>query len=210
MEKTLEKYLSEKLPKIAWKSAEAVLKLTGEGATVPFIARYRKEKTNNLDEVEIRDVIDGEEEYREIVKRKEFVVKEIESQGNLTDILKKRILGSWDLAEIEELYRPFKRKKKSKATLARDAGIEPLADWIFGLGQGQDPGSVTLEVKAKEFINPAAKFATYDEVLRGAQNILIERFANEMELRKNVREVYFKKAEVDSKPGKKGKDEIKI
>jgi len=209
MDKSLEKFLTDKLPGISWKSAEAVITLTAEGGTVPFIARYRKERTGNLDEVQVRDVIEARELFDEIVKRREFVITEIQTQGNMNDILLKRLQASWDLAEIEELYRPYKRKKKSKATLARDAGIEPLADWIWNLGQeGGDPG-VTLEVKAKDFINPSLKFATYDEVLRGAHNILIERIANDMDLRTKVRESYFAKGELQSKPGKKVKAKSK-
>ncbi len=207
--KSLENFTSEKLPQVQWKAAQAVIELTKEGATVPFIARYRKEKTGNLDEVQIRQVIDIEQEYQEIIKRKEFVVKEIEEQGNLTAELKKRILASWDLAEIEELYRPFKKKKKTKATLAREAGIEPFAQWIWDLGHGEIQDSQTLEVKAKEYINPSAKFVTYDEVLRGAQHIVVERLANNPDLREPVRVSYFDKGVVDSKPGKKVKPKSK-
>lgn len=209
-QKSFEKFAGEKLTKIPWKSAKAVVELTAEGATVPFIARYRKEKTGNLDEVQIRDVIDCHEEYNELLKRKEFVLKEIDEQGNLTAELKKRIQTCWDLAEVEELYRPFKKKKKTKATMAREAGIGPFADWLWELGHGADAGGATLEVKAKDFINPAAKFATYDEVLRGAQNILVEKIANDSDLRELVRKSYFEKGMVDSKPGKKVKAKSKF
>jgi protein Tex len=208
-QKSLEKFLLDQLPTIPWKSAKAVLELKKEGATVPFIARYRKEKTGNLDEVQIRDVIDKGEEYEELIKRKEFVLKEIEEQGNLTTELKKRIQVCWSLSEVEELYRPYKKKKKTKATIARDAGIGPLADWIWQLGQIENSNTTTLEVKAKEYINPSAKFATYDEVLRGAQNILIEKIANEPALREEVRKSYFEKALIDSKPGKSVKAKSK-
>lgn len=208
-QKTLENFVVERNPAIAWKSAKAVIELTAEGATVPFIARYRKEKTGNLNEVEIREVIELEEEFKEILKRKEFVLAEIQEQGNLTPELKKRIQSCWDLSEVEELYRPFKKKKKTKATLARDAGIGPLADWIWSLGQGEEQSDTTLEVRAKEFINPAAKFATYDEVLRGAQNIIIEKLANEPHLREKVRESYFNNGLVESKPGKSVKPKSK-
>ncbi len=209
-QKTLEKFVVEKLPQINWKSAKAVIELTNEGATVPFIARYRKEKTGNLDEVQIRDVIDAAQEYQEVLKRKEFVLKEVEEQGNLTDELKKRILSAWDLAEVEELYRPYKKKKKTKATLAREAGLEPYAQWIWNLGRGEGDNSLTLEVKAKEFINPSAKFATYEEVMRGAQHILVEKISNDPDLREQVRSNYFEKGMVESKPGKKVKPKSKF
>lgn len=210
MLKSLESFLKDKLPAISWRSAKAVLELKAEGGTIPFIARYRKEKTGNLDEVQIRDVIDGEVEYNEILQRKEFVLKEIEEQGNLSDDLKKRIEASWSLAEVEELYRPYKKKKKTKATLAREAGIEPFADWIWSLGQGADNAGVTLEVKAKEFINVEKLFATYDEVLRGATNILIERISNNPELRAAVREEFANNGKISSKPGKKIKAHSKF
>ncbi len=209
-QKTLENFVIEKLPTIKWKAAKAVIDLTAEGATVPFIARYRKEKTGNLDEVQIREVIDAEQEYKDLLKRKEFVLKEIEEQGNLTPELKARILNAWELTEVEELYRPYKKKKKTKATLAREAGIEPYALWIWGLGRGEGDDSKTLEVKAKEFINPSAKFVTYEEVMRGAQNILVEKLSNDPVLREKVRASYFEKGLVDSKPGKKVKPKSKF
>lgn len=179
-------YLAKALADVPWKSAQAVLELHKEGATVPFISRYRKEKTGNLDEVQVKAVIDSFETYTEVIKRQAFVVKEIESQGNLTDDLKKRILMATDLNELEEIYRPYKKKKKTKATIAREAGLEPLAEWIWGLGHGEVKDETTLEVKAKDFLNPTAKFITYDAVLKGAQDILIERVANSPELRIRV------------------------
>lgn len=201
--------MRDRLPEVKWKSAQAVLTLTQEGGTVPFIARYRKEKTGNLDEVQIRNVIEAESEYKEILKRKEFVLKEIHEQGNLTPELKKRILLCWDLAEVEELYRPYKKKKKTKATLAREAGLEPFADWIWQLGR-ETSTDTTLEVKAKEFVNPSKKFVTYEEVLRGAQHIVVERLANDPELRESVRTNYMTQGVLESKPGKKVKPKSKF
>ncbi|MCB0386960.1 MAG: RNA-binding transcriptional accessory protein, partial [Bdellovibrionales bacterium] len=167
------------------------LELSEEGGTVPFIARYRKEKTGNLDEVEIRGVLDSFADWQEVVKRKEFVLAEIEKQGNLTAELKTRIESCWDLAEVEEMYRPYKRKKKTKATLAREAGLQPLADWLWQLGHGEIEDKTAVEVKAKEFINPSAGYATYDEALRGAQHIIVEKLSNISDLRAKVRDEYF-------------------
>lgn len=188
-EKALQ-FIGKTLKNVPVKSVQAVIAMHLEGATVPFMARYRKEKTGNLDEGVIRDILNSFEEYGEYSKRQEFVLEEIEKQGQLTDDLKKRILTAKDLAEIEEIYRPYKRKKKTKATMAREAGIEPLADWIWQLGHGQLKDDTTLEVKAKEFINPAHSFTTYEEVLRGAQHILVERISNQADLRQKVREDY--------------------
>ncbi len=184
-------YSKSKIPGVSPRSIEAVLDLHGQGATVPFMARYRKEKTGNLDEVAIRAVIQGFETWQEIVKRKTFVLEEIAKQGSLTDDLRKQIEQSFDLHEIEELYRPYKKKKKTKAKLALDAGLGPLADWIWQIGHGEVQDSASLEVKAKEFINPAAQYATYEECLRGAQHIIVERLANNPNLRALVKQDYF-------------------
>lgn len=191
-------YITKKMPGVNARSIEAVLALQAEGATVPFIARYRKERTGNLDEVQIRTVIDSFEEYNEVLKRREFVLGEIDKQGNLTAELKKSLNDSWDLNQIEEIYRPFKKKKKSKATLAREAGIGPLADWLWALSHGELQDATTLEVKAKDFIAPAKLYATYDEVLRGAQHILVEKLSNDLGLRSQVREEFYNHGKLQS------------
>lgn len=203
-------FLHKSFPHLGEKSIHAVLELSADGATVPFMARYRKEKTGNLTEVDIRGVLDCFSLWTEIVKRKEFVLAEIERQGNLTESLKKRIQDSWDLGDVEELYRPFKKKKKTKATLAREAGIEPFAEWIWSLGHGLiQQGSLTLEVKAKDYINPSAGYATYDEVLRGAQHILVERLSNNSEMRNRVRADYMNLGIVTSRKTTKYKSHSK-
>ena len=186
MDQALQSYLSRHVNGVSGKSAESVLELAAEGATVPFIARYRKEKTGNLDEVQIRAVIEANETFNEIVKRKAFLVKEIGEQGNLTTEIKKRIDLSWDLGDLEEIYKPFKKKKKTKATIAREAGLEPLADWIWDMGHGKIKDAETMEVKAKGFINPTAKIVTYEEALKAAQDIIVEKIANDPELRAMV------------------------
>lgn len=191
-------FISKRVPGVQAKSIEAVLALHGEGATVPFMARYRKERTGNLDEVQIRGVLEAAEEYTTILQRRDFVIKEIEKQGNLTEDLKKSLDASWDLNQIEEIYRPYKKKKKSKATLAREAGIQPLADWIWQLGHGEVKDGTTLEVKAKEFVSAAKGYATYDEVLRGAQHILVERLSNDPALRSQVRDEFYNNGKLKS------------
>ncbi len=202
MEAPLQNYLSKVVPGVSSKSAQAVIELALEGATVPFIARYRKEKTGNLDEVQIRQVIESHETYHEIVKRKAFLLKEIGEQNNLTEEIKKRIEISWDLGELEEIYRPFKKKKKTKATLAREAGLEPLANWIWDIGHSALQDASPLEVKAKEFLNAAKGIQTYDEALKGAQDILVEKVANSPELRSDVLQNYMEKGLVVSKASK--------
>ena len=191
-------FVTKRVPGINPRSIDAVMALHKEGATVPFIARYRKEKTGNLDEVQIRGVLEAFEDYTAIVQRREFVVAEIEKQGNLAPELKKSLDESWDLNSIEEIYRPFKKKKKSKATLAREAGVGPLADWIWALAHGEATDETTLEVKAKDFVSAAKGLATYDEVLRGAQHILVEKISNDPALRLVVREEYYERGKVKS------------
>lgn len=195
-------YLNRFVPGVSTKSAAAVLELASEGGTVPFIARYRKEKTGNLDEVQIRAVIEANDTFQEIVKRKSFLVKEIGEQKNLTPELEKRIELSWDLNELEEIYKPFKKKKKTKATVARDAGLEPLANWIWDIGHGTKSDSATMEIKAKSFLNPDMKIVTYEDALKGAQDILVEKIANEVSLREQVVKNYFDHGYVASKAAK--------
>lgn len=202
MDQALQSYLARIAPTVSAKSAQAVIELAAEGATVPFIARYRKEKTGNLDEVQIRAVIEGHETYNEIVKRKAFLIKEIGEQNNLTAEIQKRIELSWDLGELEEIYKPFKKKKKTKATVAREAGLEPLALWIWDMGHGLLKDEQTMEMKAKNFLNPTAKIMTYEEALKGAQDILVEKIANDAELRAMVAKNYNEKGRVVSKAAK--------
>lgn len=202
MDQALGQYLTRFVTTVPLKSAAAVLELTADGATVPFIARYRKEKTGNLDEVQIRAVIEANETYQEIVKRKAFLVKEIGEQKNLTPEIEKRIHLSWDLNELEEIYKPFKKKKKTKATVARDAGLEPLANWIWDMGHGTTKDSMTMEMKAKSFLNLDLKIVTYEDALKGAQDILVEKIANEPALREKVVQNYFEKGKVGAKAAK--------
>lgn len=202
MEQALANYLLKTAGAIPPKSAQAVLELAAEGATVPFIARYRKEKTGNLDEVQIRAVIEANETYQEIIKRKAFLVKEIGEQNNLTEEIKKRIELSWDLGELEEIYKPFKKKKKTKATIAREAGLEPLANWIWDMGHGTIKDDTAVEVKAKDFLNLKAGIASYDLAIKGAQDIIVEKIANDPELRAAVQKNYLEKGKVSSKRAK--------
>lgn len=202
MDQALQSYLARIAPTVTAKSAQAVIELAAEGATVPFIARYRKEKTGNLDEVQIRAVIEGHETYNEIVKRKAFLIKEIGEQNNLTAEVQKRIELSWDLGELEEIYKPFKKKKKTKATIAREAGLEPLANWIWEMGHGLIKDDQTMEMKAKNFLNPTAKIATYEEALKGAQDIIVEKIANDADLRAMVAKNYNDNGRVAAKAAK--------
>ncbi len=208
---TFETWLAEQHPEIRLSGAAAVLKLAGEGATVPFIARYRKEQTGNLDEVKIQQTLDAKERWDGLLARQAFIVEEIERQKKLTPELKEKILATFDAAVLEDLYLPYKRKRKSKATLAKEAGIEPLANWIWDCGHGLDKPleGQTLDLWAYTFRNEELGYADLDAVLQGALDILTERVAETQDLRQLVRDAYFQKAHVLTKKGEKAKQHSK-
>ncbi len=185
-----ETWFQEKHPGIPPRSAAAVLALGAEGGTVPFIARYRKEATGGLDEVAVLAVLEAKETWDEVVKRQTFVVSEIEAQGKLTPELKARLLATFDLPTLEDLYLPYKKKRKTKAVIAREAGLQPLADWLWEVGHG---GATTEapEAKAAAFLNPEAGFAEVPATLQGAVEIVIERLSETEELRQHVRREAF-------------------
>jgi uncharacterized protein len=208
---TFESWLQKHHPQIPWSGAAATLKLAAEGGSIPFIARYRKEQTGKLDEVAIQAVIESKERWDQILERQTFIVSEIERQKKLTPELKEQILSAFDFDVLEDLYLPFKQKRKSKATLAKEAGIEPLADWIWNCGHGTDtplPGQ-TLELWAFTFRNEEKGYPDVAAVLQGAQDILTERLAEVHELRQLVRERTFSKGHVRSKKAEKAKPNSK-
>jgi protein Tex len=181
---------------ISLHSADAVLRLAQEGGTVPFIARYRKEQTGNLDEVAIQQVLTAKERWDEIIKRQTFIVEEIERQGKLTDELKGKILETFNLDSLEDIYLPYKVKRKTRATIAREAGLEPLADWIWNVGHGTatpEDGQL-LDIYALAFYNAEAKITDAATAVQGAQEILIERLSEIQPLREFTRQYVFEKA----------------
>ena len=202
-----ETWFKEKHADISPRSAAAVLALGAEGATIPFIARYRKEATGGLDEVAVQAVLEAKETWDEVVKRQAFVVKEIEAQGKLTPELKERLLATFDLPTLEDLYLPYKKKRKTKAVIAREAGLQPLADWLWDVGHGtpSPPASEAPEAKAAAFLNPEANFADVPAALQGAVEILIERLSETEELRQLVRREAFEKGAVVSGKGEEPK-----
>lgn len=151
-----------------------VLDLTSQGNTIPFIARYRKEMTGNLDEVQIKTIIDLDKSMTALTDRKATVLAKIEEQGKLTAELKKAIENAEKLADVEELYLPYKEKRRTKATIAREAGLFPLARLIL-------QNKPSLEVEAANFITEG--FETADKTLAGACEILIEAFSEDNQLR---------------------------
>ena len=153
---------------------ETVLELTAEGNTIPFIARYRKEKTGNLDETQIKAIIDMDKSLTALQDRKETVLAKIEAQGKLTDQLKAAIEAAEKLADVEELYLPYKEKRRTKATIAREAGLFPLARLIL-------QNSSNLKDEAEKLTSEA--FPTADKALAGAVDILVEAFSEDNSLR---------------------------
>lgn len=151
-----------------------VLELTSEGNTIPFIARYRKEMTGNLDEVQIKTIIDLDKSMTALAERKATVLSKIEEQGKLTAELKKAIEAAEKLADVEELYLPYKEKRRTKATIAREAGLFPLARLILR-------NKASLEEEAQAFVCDG--FETVDKAIAGACEILIESFSEDNRLR---------------------------
>src|ERR1700733_14578941 len=127
----------------------AVIELLDDGGTVPFIARYRKEATGNLDEVQIRDIEEKLAFFRELEARRETVLRTIEEQGKLTDDLRARILATLEKSELEDLYLPYKPKRRTKATIAREKGLEPLALYLWT----QEPATMPLAEFAATFVS---------------------------------------------------------
>ncbi|MFZ9594738.1 MAG: helix-hairpin-helix domain-containing protein [Bdellovibrionia bacterium] len=199
-------------PEIPLPSVTAVLSLSAEGATVPFIARYRKERTGSLDEVAIQNIIEGKERWDTLIKRQAFIIGEIESQKKLTAELKAQILSTFKPEVLEDLYLPYKIKRKTRAATAKEAGLEPLAQWIWDCGHGLQtphPGQ-TLEIWAFTFRNEAKDIPDAAAAIAGAQDILIERISEIQHLRQLVREQFFSKGTIQTKKGKKAKPNSKF
>jgi len=165
------------------KGMVAVIGLLDEGATVPFIARYRKEVTGNLDEVQIRGVQEKLEYFRELQDRRETVLASIREQGKLTTELKARIEGALEKTELEDLYLPYKPKRRTKASIARERGLEPLAQYLWN----QQEGEMRIEALAATFVDPEKGVASEEDALEGARHIVAEWISENAEFRKAVR-----------------------
>ena len=189
--------------KVKTKQVEATLKLLEEGNTIPFIARYRKEATGNLDEEQIRQIYEVYEYQVNLLKRKEDVIRLIDEKGMLTDDLKKEIMKATKLVEVEDLYRPFKEKKKTKATEAIAQGLEPLAKMCMSF-----PTQGSLESLASKFVNDKVK--TVDDALQGAAYIIAEWISDNAFYRKWIRKTTYQKGVLKSTKKKNAEDEGKV
>ena len=182
------------------KRINAVLQLLSEDCTIPFIARYRKDKTGNLGEVEIEQIQKLSKNFDEIQKRKESVLKSIEEQEKLTPELRAKIEQSFDLQEIEDLYLPFKKRRKTKADAAKEKGLEPLAKIIMAQKNSSD-----IEQTAQNYLN--REVSSVEEALQGARGIIAEWINENIFIRKNLRRIFQRKAVISSKVVKTKKEE---
>ena len=173
----------------------AVIGLLDDGGTVPFIARYRKEQTGNLDEVQIRDIEEKLGYFRDLVSRRETILVSIGEQGKLTDDLKARIEATFDKSELEDLYLPYRPKRRTKATIAREKGLEPLALYLWA----QEGGGVALAEFAARFIDGGKGVSSVVDALEGARHIVAELISESAELRKSVRHLMYEEGIVVSR-----------
>jgi protein Tex len=166
---------------------QAALELFAEGATIPFIARYRKERTDTMDETQLRDLSDRFAYLTELVDRQQVILESIESQGKLTPELRQQIEACLQKTELEDLYLPYRPKRRTKAMIAREKGLEPLAQWLKAQNQ---PGAVptSLETAASKYIDAEKGVKTSAEALQGASDILAEEIADTAEFRAYLRE----------------------
>lgn len=182
--------ISERLH-IPASQVDATLDLLAAGCTIPFISRYRKEATGNLDEVQIAAISDLNERLNELQKRKETILKTIDAQGKLTDELQRRITTSWDATEIEDLYMPYKPRRRTRAQVAREQGLEPLATLLL-LQREQSPSTAT-----RRFIN--ANVPDVAAALRGAQDIIAENISEDERSRQTVRRTFSREAVISAR-----------
>ncbi|MEB6613351.1 Tex family protein [Staphylococcus pasteuri] len=185
------------------KQITSVLKLLEDKNTVPFIARYRKEQTGGLDEVEIKQISDEYQYMVNLQKRKEEVIHSIEQQGMLSDELKNDILKQTKLQRVEDLYRPYKQKKKTRATEAKRKGLEPFATWLL-----QPQLDEAVEAKAKIYINEEVE--SIDEAIQGAQDIIAEQISDNPKYRSRILKNVYHQGQIVTTKKKKAEDEKEI
>ncbi|WP_430510769.1 Tex family protein [Gottfriedia solisilvae] len=190
---------------ISPQQVSTVIELKEEGNTIPFIARYRKEKTGSLDEVQIHSILEKYEYTVNLQSRKEEVIRLIQEKGKLTEELQKSIQIASKLQEVEDLYRPYKEKRKTRATVAKDKGLEPIAEWLFQL-----PKEGSLADDALKYINEELEVHTVDDVIQGAKDIIAEWIADDANYRKWIRESTYRKGLIEASVKDADKDEKKV
>ncbi|MEK5393634.1 Tex family protein [Margalitia sp. FSL K6-0131] len=200
----LKKQLAVEL-KFSSKQINTVISLLDEGNTVPFIARYRKEMTGALDEVQIRAIMERWTYIQNLEQRKEEVIRLIGEQGKLTDELQQKIIAADKLQTIEDLYRPYKQKRRTKATIAKEKGLEPLAEWMMTF-----PTTGNVEEKAAQFISEEKEVHTAEEAIIGAKDIIAEWVSDEASHREWIRRDTYKTGIISSSVKKAENDEKKV
>lgn len=202
MNQTILKLLIKQLTQFKSQQIERTLEMLLDGDTVPFIARYRKEKTGNLDEVEIHLIEETYQTLENLEKRKESVLKAVDEQGKLTEELKNDILRAEKLQVVEDLYRPYKQKRRTKATIAKEKGLAPLAAQIWLMDKNNN-----IKEYAKQFIDLEKEVKTVQEALDGAHEILAEEISDNAKIRRFIREFMEKNGFIVSKVKEKELDE---
>lgn len=206
--KTHHDQLIQKLAKelqLSGRQVKSVITLLEEGNTVPFIARYRKEMTGALDEVQIKDIMESWTYIQNLEQRKEDVLRLIEEQGKLTEELKQKIVKADKLQTVEDLYRPYRQKRRTKATVAKEKGLEPLADWMWGFPA---EGKVTEE--AEKYVSDEKEVRDAQEAIQGAKDILAERISDDAAVRQWIRDETFRSGQVTSEVKKAELDEKSV
>ncbi len=180
------------------KQVANTLELLNEGATVPFISRYRKERTGNLDEVQIAEIKNLQEKFTEIEKRRNHILEAIEKAGKLSDELRMQIMKAQEMNELEDLYLPYKQKRKTRAVKAREKGLEPLSQIIL------KEKNIDIELEAEKFLNDEVE--SVDEALQGARDIIAETVNEDVQARNTIRKLFEKEAIIETSVVK-GKEE---
>jgi len=179
--------------KLKIEQVKAVSDLLEKDATIPFIARYRKEMTGSLDEVVISGIRDRLSQLQEIDARRETIVKSLEQHGHLTDALKEKVMAAETLAILEDIYLPYRPKRRTRATIAREKGLEPLADLIF------EQGAADLDPLAESFVDPEKGVASVEDALAGARDIIAEKINEDERARARLRRLFGSKGKIISK-----------
>lgn len=194
--------LKTELKQYSTKQIDTVLRLLGEGNTVPFIARYRKEMTGTLDEVQIREIEERHSYILNLETRKEEVIRAIESQDKLTKELEKDIRAAQKMQQVEDLYRPYKQKKRTKAAIAKEKGLEPFAEWLLSF-----PQSASIETEAEKYLSEDHELLNVSDVIQGGHEIIAEIVGDNPAFREKIRSFTKQNGSITSKAKDSDKDE---
>ena len=188
------KKLTEEFPSIREDRAQNIINLIDEGNTIPFIARYRKEMTGSCDDQVLREFNDRLLYLRNLEKRKEEVAKSITDQGKMTEEIRQALDAATTLTEVEDIYRPYKQKKKTRASVAIEKGLQPLADFILAQDKNAD-----VRAEAEKYVDEEKGVATADEAIAGAKDIIAEIVSDDANVRKKLRNLFMKNGEIQTK-----------